>query len=142
MAVIDIEKIDGLVAEGDKIFLTPEGETVLEDFLKIKNQVEEAEILIKERLKTKALEVAPDFKSIQSDKIKVFYRAYGSKYFVEGDFGPQLEGQELATTKLTYSLDTKAVEKFASETGGLPQGVGVNDREKQISFSLKDKEAK
>ena len=43
---IDIEKLDKLLVDADKIFLTPEGEKVLVQLLELQDQVEAA---IKER---------------------------------------------------------------------------------------------
>ena len=80
---IEIEKIEEIVAKGDEIFLSPEGEKVLLDLLEIEQQLKAAKDLIREKLEKKALSIDKNFKKIQGDKVKVYYRSFGSKYYID-----------------------------------------------------------
>lgn len=137
MANIDIEKLDKLTAEADKIFITPEGEEVLIQLLEIQDQVNAAIEEAKAKLEATALKVNPDFSSIQADKIKVFYREYGSKYYLD-ESQIELVPEGLVTEKTSYAIDSKAVEKWADEHDGMPTGIKEVERKKSLSFSLKN----
>jgi len=133
---IEIEKIKQLKEDAGQIFLEPEGEEVLLQFLEIKKQVEEAEKAIKATLEETALKISDEFKSIQGDNIKVYYRFFGSRYTLE----PGLEDQvpkELVEEKIKYSLKTKELEEYIEQKNGIPYGVRETDRQKQITFKLK-----
>src|SRR3990167_6514442 len=134
---IDIEKLEKLKAEADKIFLAPEGEEVLVQLIEIQEQVDEAIKAAKAKLEETALKLNPLFSSIQADKIKVFYRAYGSKYIID-DSQVQFIPKELYTVKTTYTPESELIEKYIdANKGKMPQGIIEPDRVKQISFSLK-----
>ena len=134
---IDIEKLKKLTADADKIFISPEGEEVLVQLIEIQEQVEEAIKAAKAKLEKTALELNPLFSSIQADKIKVFYRAYGSKYVID-DSQVQFIPKELYTVKTTYTPESELIEKYIdANKGKMPQGIIEPDRVKQISFSLK-----
>ena len=77
---IDIENLNKLTSEADKIFVSAEGEETLVKLLEIQMQVEHAIDTAKQILEKKALEINPNFSSIQADKVKVYYRSYGSRY--------------------------------------------------------------
>lgn len=137
MATIQIEKLEELVQNADKIFLTPEGEKTLEGLLAIQKQVEAAIEEAKSRLEAAALKINPNFSSIQADKIKVYYREYGSKYYVD-ETQKDLVPDGLISQKVSYSVDSKAVEKWVDDKGTMPTGIKEVERKKTISFSLKN----
>lgn len=138
MAQIDIEKLKELTADAGKIFLTPTGEDTLVQLLEIQAQVEAAIEEAEKTLEEAALKLDPNFTSIQADKIKVFYRAYGTKYAIDESQLPAIP-KELYTTKTTYSPDSKAVEKWVDEHKGLPVGIVEKERNKSLKFTLKGK---
>lgn len=137
---IDIETLDQLVVEADKIFLTPDGEKTLVKLLKLQEQVENAIKEAEARLEVTALKLNPDFNSIQADKIKVYYRAYGAKYYLD-EMQISMTPKELyeAKVKTIYTIDTKAVEKWTAEHKGMPVGIKEVERKKSLKFSLKEK---
>lgn len=140
MAQIDIEKLKELTADAGKIFLTPTGEETLVQLLEIQAQVEAAIDEAEKTLEEAALKLDPNFTSIQADKIKVFYRAYGSKYYIDETRIAEVP-KELYTEKISYSLDSKGVEKWAEEHKGLPIGVVEKERTKSLKFTLKGAKA-
>lgn len=138
MAQIDIEKIQELSKKADEIFLSPAGEQVLIDLLTIQGQVEAAIDEAKSKLEAAALKVDPNFSSIQADKIKVYYRAYGAKYYVD-ETNIQNVPKEFYTAeqKVMYKVDNKALEKHVDTTGQMPVGIIEVERKKSITFTLK-----
>ena len=94
---------------------------------------------VKKKLEAAALKVNPNFSSIQADKIKVYYRAYGAKYYID-EAQINLAPKELyaVETKTMYKIDTKAVDKWTDEHGGAPTGIKEVTRTKSITFSLKN----
>lgn len=133
---IEIEKLAQLTAEADKIFLNPEGEEVLVKLLEIQKQVELAIDTAKQKLEQKALELNPNFSSIQADKIKVFYRSYGAKYRVDENNLDKLQSNFYKIRK-AYDVISSEVEKWVDEHKGLPLGINEVERPKSLSFSLK-----
>lgn len=138
MAQIDIELLTQLTADADKIFMTPEGENELVKLLEIQAQVEDAIDLAKAKLEAAGLKVNPNFNSIQGDKVKVYYRAFGAKYYVNEE-QINLAPKELYTveSKVTYKVDADAVDKWVDEHKGMPTGINEVERTKKLSISLK-----
>lgn len=138
MAHIQIEKLNNLIAKADAIFLSADGEQVLIDLLKIQEQVDAAITEAKAKLEAAALQKNPNFSSIQGDKIKVYYRAYGSKYYID-EANINFVPKELYTveSKITYKIDTKGLEKEIEKTGKVPAGIIEVDRKKTLTFTLK-----
>lgn len=173
---IDTKELEKLITESNEIFLSPDGDKVLQKFLQIKELVEKAEKDIKERLEANAKRLSPNFKSIQGDNVVVYRREYGAKYYIEEDklnkvpsglyetkIGAkvQLEGKTVSEIvemakragfevvkskrkgkevyKIDRAVDSKAVEKWVKENGGMPYGVFEDqDRKSSITFRLKD----
>lgn len=130
---IEIEKVDALVSQADKIMLSPDGEQVLIELLDMREQIELAINLAKERIKKAALELSPNFKSIQSDRLRVSYRSYGSRFAITDE---SKVPEPLLKKEIKVTLDTPALEKYIEESG-MPEGVEEVDRSKTISIELK-----
>jgi len=129
----DIKKIS---KDGDKIFLEPEGENVLIQILEAEKQLAEVKEEVKAKLAETALKIDPNFSSIQSDKVKVYYREYGSKYYID-ETQIDLIPEDLVTPRLSYSVNSKAVEEWVDQHGGMPTGIKEVERVKTLSFTLK-----
>lgn len=138
---IDIDKLDKLVVDSDKIFLTPEGEEVLIQLLEIRQQVEDAIDAAKKRLEETALKVSPNFTSIQADRVKVYFRAFGARYKIDESYIESIP-RNLYEIQTKYSAVAEEIEKVIDEKGKLPQGIIEAERTKTITFSLKHKEGK
>lgn len=135
--IIDIEKITDLKGKGDEIFFTPEGEQVLMTVLEVERQLEEAKDKIKEALEQTALSISPNFRSIEGENVKVYYRAFGSRFRIDEQYADKIPAS-LVETKTVHTLKPKEVEKWAKEHGSLPLGVNLTERNKQISFKFKN----
>jgi hypothetical protein len=138
MAQIDIEKLNKIITKADEIFITAEGEQVLIDLLAIEQQVQDAIAQAKLKLEQAALKANPNFSSIQANRIKVYYRAYGSKYYVD-EANINLAPKEFydVESKVTYKIKTKELEKSIEETGKVPAGIIEVERKKTLTFTLK-----
>ena len=132
---IDIEKIQA-ITKGDEIFLSPEGEKALLDIIEVENQIKEVKDRIKQQLEQTGLKVNPNFKMIQGDKIRVYYRSFGSRYFIEPGREKEVPA-ELVEEKVSLKLNIKELDKWVTEKGALPFGVAESDRNKQITFRLR-----
>lgn len=130
---IDIEKLGELVANADAIFLSADGERHLLALLDIRDQVEAAIDAAKAMLETKAGEINPDFNSIQGDAIKVSYRYFGAKYYLDDSLVDQVD-RELYKVSKRYNVDSKAVENWIETHKGMPVGINEVERKKQITF--------
>lgn len=134
---INIEKLPQLIEKADTMLITAEGEEILVQLLEIQQQVEDAIDEAKAKIEAKALELDPNFASIQGDRVKVYYRAYGSKYIIEPDRIADVP-KELYNTKVKYEADSKAIDAYINEhEGKVPLGVVEKEREKQLSITLK-----
>lgn len=138
---IDTEKIAQLVEKADKIFLTPEGENELAEFLTIQDLVEMGKEDIRERLEAAGQAFNPNFSTIQGDKVKVTRREYGAKYTIDPSHAEEVPA-EVLDVEMKRTVNTKALEAWANNNDGkLPYGVIIRERPKTISFSFKKEKA-
>jgi hypothetical protein len=133
---IDIEKLKSLTKKADDIFLTPAGEDVLEQLLDIQDQVDRAVEDAKAKVEAAGLKLDPNFSSIQGDKIKITYRAYGPRYYVDEKMVDQLD-PELYKISKRYSVNTKAVDEWTETHKGMPAGIKEVERSKKIHIGRK-----
>jgi len=133
---IKLENLSQLVADSKNIIFSADAEDTLVNLLNIQKQVEDAINQAKKNIEEAALKLNPNFSSVQGDKVKVFYRSYGSKYKIDESLVDQIPA-ELYSVKKSYSANTKAIETFAETNKGLPIGIIEPDRPKTISISLK-----
>src|SRR3990167_6074244 len=122
MIHIDIDRVGDLTVNADEIFLKPEGERVLVKLLDLQEQIENAISEAKIKLEVAALKANPNFSSIQANKVKVYYRAFGAKYYID-ESNIKMAPKELyqAEEKVVYKIDTKAVDKWIDQHGGPPK---------------------
>lgn len=135
--IIEIEKIKTLVDDAGKIFISPDGENILVELLHIQQQVEDAIAMAKLELEKKALALDPNFTSIQGDRVKVYYRAYGSKYSLDESRIAELP-ETLYKSTVKYTAEADAIDKLLEETGKLPLGIIKNNRPRQLTFTKKN----
>ena len=133
---VDTDQLQILVGSAGEIVINKEGEETLLKLLEIQNQVDEAMKQAKANIERQALQVDKNFMSVQGDRIKVAYRAYGSRYAIDQSHLSDIP--ETLYKKVTrFSPDTKAIDKYANETGKLPVGIITPDRVKQIIIGIK-----
>jgi len=137
--LIQYEDLKVLVDNSKQISLTPSGETFLIKFLTLSNAIETAFKNIKTQIGDAILAVDPDLTSISSDNVKVMYRVYGAKYNIDKNIIKDID-KKYYKKNISYSPDTKAIDKEIKENGVLPTGVSINERNKTVSVTLKNKE--
>jgi hypothetical protein len=133
---VDTDKLNDLILNADKIFMSPEGDQTLVDLITLQNLVEKAKDEAEKTLEASALKLDPNFKSIQSDKVKVFYRAFGARFYLDETRISEVP-VTLYTQETKYKVDPKAVESWIDEHKGLPLGINEVERTKKLTFSMR-----
>jgi len=131
---VDLENIKNLVTDSKDIFLDPKAEDTIIELLDLQETVNNAVDEAKKLLEGEALKLNPNFSSIRSDKIKVFYRAYGARFLIDQSKLEQLP-KELYSTEIKVKAVIKEIEKYEKENETLPDGIIEKDRTKSISIS-------
>ena len=133
---IDTDLVKELSKESDQILISQKGERVLLKLIEIEEQIKEAIKEAKENIKTSALKLNKNFTSVQGDKIKVAFRAYGMRYGIDQSYADKLP-KRLIKKVVRLNPDTQAIDDYLDEHGKLPLGVLTPKREKQIVISKK-----
>lgn len=132
-----LRKLENLTEDAGEIFISPDGEQVLIDILEAEEKINEIKERAKLKLAEAALKVNPNFSSIQADNVKVYYREYGAKYYLD-ESQRDMVPEGMVEEKISYSVNTKAVEDFVKKHNGMPTGIKEAERSKTLSFSLKN----
>lgn len=133
---IAIEKLEQLVNNADGIFLSREAEDVLIEFYKIKEQVEEAEKMIKQKLLETGMRHSPHFKEIRGQHVKVSYQPYGAKYTLDTTLIENIP-KNFYRMDTKYVPETKSIDSYKKEYHKLPDGIVANERKKSIRVAIK-----
>lgn len=138
LITFDTDIMSEVVQSSEGLCLTKEAEAKIAEFKRIQNKVDEIEKALKEKLVDVALSFDPNFSSISGDNAKISYSYHGVKYTVDESKVSYIP-DGLVTSKVKYSVETKAIELYEKNMGGLPEGIYLNDRKKSISITLKEK---
>lgn len=131
---IDLDKIAELTEKSDEVMLTNEGEKHLVELLQIQEKIDRAVDTAKKKIEEAALDINPNFKSLRSDRIRIYYRQYGARWKIDESLIREVP-RGLYEIQKKYKLDNKAVEKYAEENG-LPRGIIEPERPHKISISV------
>jgi hypothetical protein len=134
---IDMNHVMQLAEDGKNLVFNPNAEEAILQLLELQNAIDSVISMVKNGITDQALAYNPAFTSVSGDKIKATYSAAGAKYGV--DFNKVKHPRApFFNRKVTYSLDTKLVEKYEMKhKGRLPVGVFKRDRNKNLTFRLK-----
>lgn len=133
---VDTDQVAGLKKEGDKILISQDGESVILKLFELQDLIEGAIKDVKSQIEKSALELDPNFVSIQGDEIKVAYRSFGVRYKIDPQYVSQLP-KELYETRVSYGANVKAIDAYVDEKGALPLGIETPERPKKISITTK-----
>lgn len=133
---VDMDELQLLVQQGKEIFVTFDAEKSILKLLKIQEQVDAAVEYVKQKIAEAGEAYNPNFTSIKGDALRISYRQFGGKYVIDETRVQELP-QDLYKTRVSYSADAKAVDKWAEENGGLPLGISERERAKKISITIK-----
>lgn len=133
---IDTDNVGKLVKKGEEILFKPEAEKALLELLELEATVKAAIDDARHNIETAALKKNKNFSSVVSDKIKVGYRFFGSKYKIGKGYERELSDNypNLINSSVRYSINAKELEKFEKESGSVPMGIEAVDRKKQITI--------
>ena len=126
----DLSKLKKLVFDEKKktIFLDPEAEEVWIEILRAEKQLEELKKEAKKKMTEYIEKLNVPFEKLKAEKVIVSYAYSGKKYLVDEADLDKLP-KELYKTKITYSVISDAVEKWAkAHDGKLPVGILVNQK--------------
>lgn len=132
---VDTDEVSLLVKQGSDIVMNPKAENALVQLLYLQDMIDKAVEVAKSAIEKKALEYNPNFSVIVADKVKIGYRTYGTKYSIDKDNFDKLP-EAFYTKRISYSPNSKEIDKFIEEHNGLPLGINENDRTKKISMKL------
>lgn len=124
--------------ESGKVVLNHNAEKFLVELLNLKDKVEQTLELCKGEIKRYMEDLDDQLVSVNTDNLRIMNRVYGSKYKLDTDLIEHLD-KKFYTVKPTYSLNTKEVDEYIKTTDIIPTGISINNREKQVSISLKNK---
>lgn len=133
---IDTDTLDLIVKDADSLMVNPDGERVLLQFFKFKDQILLMESIIKEKLGERMEEMSPNQKSVIGDHIKITKKtAYetGKKYRFEGDYEEQFANR---LERVYLNPNTSKIDEFMAKEGKLPDGVKANDMKPQIEIKI------
>lgn len=129
---IDLDEIDELSTQADKVFISADGEKVILDLLEAKERIDAALERAKEIIREKIQEIDPNLASIQGDQIKIQHRYFGNRY----EF-TSTEDTSFLVERTSFTVDTKKVNEYLKENEKLPKGITLAERSKQIVFKAK-----
>ena len=131
---IDTDEVKKLTADAKNILLSAEAENSILALLDMQEQIELAIDEAKKSIEEEALKINPNFSSVKSDKVKVFYRAYGARFLIDESKLKQLP-IDFYTKVTKISANAKAIERYEKENETILDGVIETERKKSISIS-------
>ncbi len=135
---IDLDELKLIAGKADKLLITKEAEKEIAKILETQVKLEEILKEAKSVLEKKALEINPNFKSIEGDLVKASYRSYGQKYYLEEDKISQIpEIMYIKEVVTKYKPQADIIDVWVEKNGGLPYGIAAPARVKSLSISFK-----
>jgi len=131
LVTIDLSTLALIEQDGDKFLIDPKAEDALLALLDLEQKVETVKDLIKTKLgeAMKAL----NCQKIEGENVKVSRRFYGERYEIDNrDIAMELG---LAKKVETVKPDSKAINEYVKDTGELPEGIKLRERNESVSIS-------
>ena len=136
---VDIDEINLIAGEADKLLIEKKTEDGLSKLLTLRDQIEKAIDEAQKMIEKKGLSVNPNFKSVEGDLIKASYRAYGQKYYLEEDKINEVPTEMFTKEIITkYKVNSKVVDNWLEKNKGLPYGIVAPERVKSLKIMLKN----
>ena len=99
--------------------------------LSIQRQVNDAVDQLKAEIERRVLAYNPNFTSVKGSKVKINYQAAGAKYKGE----TKNHCPKYWTKKVTWAINSKAVDEYYAKYYRLPAGIKAVERKKTIRIS-------
>lgn len=133
---IDTDNLVKLTKNGSQIILEPTAEEAIIKLLEVQHKVESALEELKEQIAEEGIKYDPNFKSVESDNLRIWYRFYGSKYSIDAGRIGELP-KHLYSEKKRYYPNAGEVDKYVEEHGELPLAIIERERSKKLSIDVK-----
>lgn len=122
-----------MAEDSREIIINPNAEKAILKLLAIQREVNEAVEAVKSEIEKSALEFNPNFRAIKGEQVKITYSASGAKYKATGEAARH--SGKYWTKKVTWSLNSKAIDETYAKYGRLPKGISSVERKKTIRIS-------
>lgn len=134
---IDLDDLVKLTKDGSKIILDPSAEEGIIKLLEAQKKIEEAVEELKAKIAEEGLKHDPNFKSVESDKIRIWYRYYGGRFQIDEGRINEIPESLYKVTKKYYPI-TKAIDEWTAQGDkDLPLGIIERERSKKLSIDYK-----
>jgi hypothetical protein len=134
---INLDELVKLTKDGSKIVLDPSAEESIIKLLKLQAKVETAIEKLKEEIASEGLKYDPNFKSVESDNLRIWYKYYGSRYAIDANRISEIP-ESLYKEQKRYYPDTKAIDEYTAQGDkDLPLGIIERERAKKLSIQSK-----
>jgi hypothetical protein len=134
---IDLDSLVKLTKDGSKIVLEPSAEESIIKLLKLQHKVETAIEKLKEEIASEGLKHDPNFKSVESDKLRIWYKFYGSRFEIDPNRIDEIPESLYREQKRYYPI-TKAIDEWTAQgEKDLPMGIVERERAKKLSIQSK-----
>lgn len=133
---INPAEIATLQQDGKSIVFNPNAEDAIIRLLKIQKEVDGAMEWLKSEIERQALEFNPNFSAIKGERLKVNYSASGAKYKDNGE--AKFHSTKFWKKKITYTLDSKAIDVHKAKYYRLPVGISEVSRNKTIRLTVSE----
>ena len=133
---IDTDNLIKLTKNGSEIILEPTAEEAIIKLLEVQHKVESALEELKEKIAEEGIKYDPNFKSVESDNLRIWYRYYGGRFSIDEGRLAEIP-EELYKVKKRYYPETKAIDNWVDEGKELPLGIVERDRTKKLSIDTK-----
>lgn len=134
---IDLDNLAKLTQDGSKIILEPSAEESIIKLLKLQHKVETAIENLKEAIAKEGSKYDPNFKSVESDKLRIWYKYYGSRYEIDPNRIEEIPESLYREQKRYYPI-AKAIDEWTAQgEKDLPLGIMERERAKKLSIQSK-----
>lgn len=131
LVTIDLSTLALIEQDGDKFLIDPKAEDALLALLDLEQKVENVKDLIKTKL-GEAMR-ALNCQKIEGENVKVSRRFYGERYEIDNrDISLELG---MAKKVETVKPDSKAIDEYVKDTGDLPEGIKLKERNESVTIS-------
>ena len=132
--VIKRKDLTPLVTEGGKLVFNKKAEVAIVALLDHYREVGEAIDSLKKTIAEAGQSISPDFKGVVGEKVKAVYRLYGDRY----EYDKSRKEELMPFLKLInwYKLSPEKVDEYVEQTGTVPDGIILKEREPVISLTL------
>lgn len=129
---VDTTELVQMEADSKQIVTNPKAEESLLKLLELQKEIDGCVEYVKAEIERQALAYNPNFTTIKGKRVKINYSASGAKYKASND---NRHSSKFWKKKVSWSIDSKAVDEFRAKEHRLPRGIKEVLRRKTIRIS-------